>query len=102
MALGTWRRDSSFPTPDVPPRSSLLGDEALNVSDLPGDPTSRCVDFHVCVGQPGIWGSYRMENIPTWWFQLSTHLKNMQKSNWIISPQIGVNINIFLEVRPLF
>ena len=59
-----WRRDSSFPTPDVQPRSSLLGDEALNVSDLPGDPTSRCVDFHVCVGQPGIWGSYRIY-IPT-------------------------------------
>ena len=28
--------------------------------------------------------------IPSWWFQVSTHLKNMQPSNWESFPQVGV------------
>ena len=33
------------------------------------------------------WKSYKT----SWWFS-ATHLKNMLKSNWIVSPGIGVKI----------
>ena len=59
----------------------------------------------VICDQPNVWGSsqvtaaespgswFSRENKTGWWFQVSTHLKNMRKSNWIISP--GTSTKMF-------
>ena len=44
-----------------------------------------------------IWGC-NISKLVTWLFP--THLKNMRKSNWIISPGIGVNIPKIFELPP--
>ena len=38
-------------------------------------------------------------NTSSWWF-FPTHLKNMRKSNWIMKPQIGMNIKKYLKPPP--
>ena len=43
------------------------------------------------VGHANPWHVNSQHSMTSWWF-FATHLKNMRKSNWIISPGKGVKI----------
>ena len=64
--------------------------------NLKANPALRCAQVHpTMANRPKLWKDWwlgqKTKNLSGWWLE-PTHLKNMRKSNWIISPGIRVKI----------